>query len=458
MKRIVLTISFTLLVAVMNFSNVISDEKGSGTAVSPIMPYSKFTLDNGLEVLIKEVHSAPVVAVYLWCNTGSIYENEREHGISHFYEHMFFKGTEKRGVGEIDRAIKSLGGYNNAFTSKEYTAYYVVLPSKNFSLAADVLIDAIRNSSFPEKEINKELGVIKEEINRKEDDPSDDLYEQMFSVMFPGTPYAHSVLGTKESISGLNRDDFKNYLAKHYVPNNMNAVIVGDIKTSDVLKEIKNLTAGWKPDQSVNAKYTAPVILKRKGIQGFTLEKDVNMSYVMMAFQTSGISEKEESSVLDIASSVLGEGRSSRLYKRLVEKEQIAATVNAFIYPLKHTGLFIIFGTMDKSNVQKFKNEVLEEIEKLKNENPGLDELKKVKTMLKADYLFSNETASDLGQAIGHYNTLKILDQALNYENYIDSINSDIIKKHVNDVFDTGSYTIGIVNQRIPTQKEILGE
>lgn len=107
------------------------------TPVSPIMPFTMTTLDNGLDVIVKEVRSVPIVAVYFWCNTGSINENEREHGISHFYEHMFFKGTEKRGVGEMNREITGLGGYNNAGTSKEYTLYYVVLPSENFTLAAN---------------------------------------------------------------------------------------------------------------------------------------------------------------------------------------------------------------------------------------------------------------------------------------------------------------------------------
>ena len=158
------------------------------TGDSPLLPFTRVTLDNGLDVIVKEVHSAPIVAVYLWCNTGSVNEDERIHGISHFYEHMFFKGTEKRGVGEIDRAVKSLGGYNNAFTSNEYTAYYIALPSENFNLAADILFDAIRNSSFPQEEINKELGVIKEEINRKEDDPTGALYEEMFKTLFPETP------------------------------------------------------------------------------------------------------------------------------------------------------------------------------------------------------------------------------------------------------------------------------
>ena len=148
----------------------IDKSKKYTSSLSPIEPFTKITLENGLDVIVKEVHAAPIVAVHFWCNTGSIYEDDREHGISHFYEHMFFKGTEKRGVGEMNRAITGLGGYNNAGTDKEVTLYYVVLPSENFSLATDILVDAIRNSTFPEDEIIKELGVIKEEINRRDDD------------------------------------------------------------------------------------------------------------------------------------------------------------------------------------------------------------------------------------------------------------------------------------------------
>ncbi len=284
-------------------------------AVSPLEPFTKITLENGLEVIVKEVHTAPIVAVYLWCNTGSVNETEHEQGISHFYEHMFFKGTEKRGVGEIDLAIKSLGGYNNAFTSKEYTAYYVVLPSKNFTLAADVLVDAIRNSAFPPEEIEKEMGVIKEEINRKDDDPTGALYEEMFKLMFPGTPYAHPVLGSKESVSGITREDFRAYLAKYYVPNNMTAVVVGDIKTDDAIAEIRRLTDGWRSDPRVAERIQDIRVPRREGIKGFQMAKDVGMAYVMLAFQTDGLSDIGQSMALDVASSVLGEGQSSRLLR-----------------------------------------------------------------------------------------------------------------------------------------------
>ena len=453
-----LTLSATVFFSCARTKSMQAEENSTSLLMSPIAPFTKVTLDNGLDVIVKEVHSAPIVAVYLWCKTGSINETDSEHGISHFYEHMFFKGTEKRGVGEIDRAIKSLGGYNNAFTSKEYTAYYVVLPSENFSLAADVLIDAIRNSSFQKEEIQKELGVIKEEINRKEDNPIGKLYEEIFKIMFPGTPYSHPVLGTKKSISEFTKKDFKNYLSKFYVPNNMTAVIIGDVKSSDVIREFENLTANWEQNEKVQELFPVFEVSKRKGIKGFTLEKDVNMSYVLMAFQTSGLADEKENATLDVVSSIFGEGRSSRLYKRLIEKDQIASSVQAFIYPLTRSGLFVIYGTMDRGNVQKFKNTIIEEIEKLRSETTAPKELKKVKTMLKADFQFSNETNSDIAQTLGHYNTLGILERAIEYEKSIDAVTVEEISKYVTEVLDPDSYSIGIINQRIPTEKEVRGE
>jgi zinc protease len=435
-----------------------SPEKSDKASVTPIAPFTKVTLKNGLDVLVKEVHSAPIVAVYLWCNTGSINETDSEQGISHFYEHMFFKGTEKRGVGEIDRAVKGLGGYNNAFTSKEYTAYYVVLPSENFHLAADVLIDAIRNSTFPEEEIQKELGVIKEEMNRKEDDPMGKMYEEMFKVMFPGTPYAHSVLGSPEIVSGITRDNFKSYLGKYYVPNNMTAVVVGDVKTADAIREIERLTEGWNPNPEIKKYLTNFEVPHLKSIQGFTLEKDVNMSYVMMAFQTNGLMDPLENASMDVASSILGEGKSSRLYKRIVEKEQIASAVNVFIYPLKRSGLFVILGTMDRENVPRFRDVVLEEIVKLRKNSSSQEELKKVKTMLKADFEFSNETDSDIANTLGDYNIQGIIERVTRYEETIDSVSPGDLNAYVKKILDPAAYSMGVINQRIPSNREVRGE
>ncbi len=425
---------------------------------STIEPFTKTTLKNGLDVIVKEVHSAPIVAVYFWCNTGSVNESERIQGISHFYEHMFFKGTEKRGVGEIDRAVKALGGYNNAFTSQEYTAYYVVLPSENFSLAADVLVDAIRNSKFPDEEIKRELGVITEEINRKEDDPTGKLYEELFKIMFPGTPYAHPVLGTKETVSGITREDFRTYLSTFYAPNNMTAVVVGDVKTKDAVREIERLTKDWQPNSDIRKDTDIVMESDRGGVRGFTLEKDVNMSYVVLAFRTSGLDDPRENAVMDAVSTMVGEGRSSRLYKRIVEKEQIANSVSAFIHPMRHTGILAVSGTMDRENVPRFREAVLDEIAKLGIEPPSAEELTKSKSMLKADFAFGNETDSDIAGTLGYYNISGMLERVSAYERTIDSVTPDEVMSYSKKILTPASYTIGIINQRIPLDREVRGE
>lgn len=426
----------------------VANHASRGGAVSSIAPFTETTLSNGLTVIVKEVHSAPIAAVYLWCGTGSVNEDARVEGISHFYEHMFFKGTEKRGVGEIDRAVKSLGGYNNAFTSKEYTAYYVVLPSENFSLAADVLVDAIRHSKFPEDEIRKELGVIKEEINRKEDDPTGTLYEEIFRVMFPGTPYEHSVLGTKETVSNITRDDFRSYLAARYVPDNITAVVVGDVKTADAIREFEHLTTGWNPGLAVERKVTVPVIECIDGVREFVFEKDVNMSYVMMAFQTAGLSDERENAVMDVTSTLLGEGRSSRLYRRIVERDRIANSVSAFIYPLRRAGMVVITGTMEPEQVPRFREAVLEEVVKLRNGSPDEDEVTKAKTMLKADFAFGNETNSDIAGTLGYYRVHGMLDLVTGYPQRIDAVSAEDIRNCAVRVFDPAAYAIGVINPR----------
>ncbi|MFC1511974.1 M16 family metallopeptidase [Candidatus Latescibacterota bacterium] len=448
--KVIASLPFLLMIGGVLMISCSGDDASAPTTIasadSAIAPFTIQTLPNGLDVIVKEAHAAPIVAVYLWCKTGSVNETPREEGISHFYEHMFFKGTEKRGVGEIDRAIKSLGGYNNAFTSKEYTAYYVVLPSENFTLAADVLVDAIRNPLFPADEIEKERGVIKEEINRKEDDPTGTLYEELFAAMFPYTPYAHPVLGTKESAEQITREDFANYLAKFYIPNNLTAVVVGDVDTKVAVAELERLTTGWESDPGVAGRKASFTVPDYEGVGEFSLEMDVNMSYVMLAFRTSGYGDERENATLDAVSSVMGEGRSSRLYRRIIEEERIASSVQAFIYPLTRTGLFIIMGTMEPEMVPRFREVVLEEIGKLRNQAIPADELNKVKTMLRADFQFANETDADIAMTLGHYHTLGRLDEVTEYERSINAVTIDEIRRYVIATLNPESYSFGVIN------------
>ncbi len=207
----------------------------------PLLPYKRYELDNGLRVIVKEVHSAPIVAVDIWVGTGAADEHPDEIGISHFLEHMFFKGTEKRPAGQMDLEIKGLGGYNNAATSYDYTHYYVVLPSEHYLKALDILSDAVLNSTFPPEEIEREREVVLREIDRKEDSPWGKLFTEFLERTFADNPYGRPILGTAESLASIDHDAFKRYVGRAYRPSNLVVAIVGDVDTEKALESVREI-------------------------------------------------------------------------------------------------------------------------------------------------------------------------------------------------------------------------
>ncbi|HNT36532.1 MAG TPA: pitrilysin family protein, partial [bacterium] len=212
---------------------------------SPLIPWNCEVLPNGMSLITKEVHSAPIVAIDIWAATGSGDETILNNGISHFYEHLFFKGTEKYPVGALDKAIKSFGGYDNAETSFDFTHYYVVLPSEHCFTALEILTDAYLNASLPFEEIDRERMVVYEEIRRKEDSPTGKLFSDFLSHLFPGIPYGMEVLGTEESLSRITRDDLLCFKEDRYCPSKTSLVIVGDFQADAIRRKVHDLFEGF---------------------------------------------------------------------------------------------------------------------------------------------------------------------------------------------------------------------
>ncbi|MCK5235530.1 MAG: insulinase family protein, partial [Deltaproteobacteria bacterium] len=186
---------------------------------------TKQTLPNGLKVIIEEDHSAPVVALQFWVHVGSADEKENEAGVAHVFEHMLFKGTEKRGLGDIAREVEASGGSINAYTSYDNTVYHIVMPSRRFAVGLDILSDAIRNSSFDPNELAKELEVVLEEIRMGEDNPGRKLFKSLLSNAYTTHPYKDTVIGYNETVSALTRDYILEFFDKWYRPENMTLVI-----------------------------------------------------------------------------------------------------------------------------------------------------------------------------------------------------------------------------------------
>ncbi len=361
---------------------------------------TKYKLDNGLTVILEENHASPVVAVNVWVKTGSACEEEGEYGLAHVHEHMLFKGTEKRKVGEIARVIESSGGDINAFTSFDETVYYVVIASRFIDTALDVLADAMQNSTFDPEELNKELEVVVEEIRRSEDSPSRNLSEKMFATTFTEHPYGRPVIGSEESVKSFTREGITDFYKKWYAPNNMVLVVVGDFETSEVMPKIEKLYGSFPSSDLPEC-----IIDKepeQTSIKTYVLDKPLQEGYFSLAYHAPN-AKSEDTPVVDVLSNILGGGESSRLYRRIKEDKGLVNNVYAYAFTPKHEGLFAVGGTIDPAKSKEALSEIVKEINLFKYQPVSEDELQRVKVNLESDSLYTKETMQGQAQKLGFF-------------------------------------------------------
>ncbi|MBI4228223.1 MAG: insulinase family protein [Deltaproteobacteria bacterium] len=357
-------------------------------------------LKNGLRVILEENHSAPVVAVNVWVKTGSSCEQEVEYGLAHVHEHMVFKGTTRRDVGEIARVIEGDGGDINAFTSFDETVYFVVIASRFLPTALDVLSDAMENSTFDPDELTKELEVVMEEIRRSEDSPARVLSEKVFSTAYSVHPYKRPVIGTKESVNSFTRERVINFYDKWYSPSNMVLVLVGDFNTNDAIRQIENTFGKIKP--RVVPECVIPKEPEQKEIRTFVIDKNVQEGYFSLAFHIPN-ARHEDSAVLDVISNILGGGESSRLYRRVKEENGLVTNVYAYSFTPKHSGLFGIGGTVDPEKSKEALSEIVKETYRLKFEPASLEELSRAKINIESNSIYTKETMQGQAQKRGYF-------------------------------------------------------
>jgi len=361
---------------------------------------TKYKLDNGLTVILEENHASPVVAVNVWVKTGSACEEEGEYGLAHVHEHMLFKGTEKRNVGEIARVIESSGGDINAFTSFDETVYYVVIASRFIDTALDVLADAMQNSTFDPEELNKELEVVVEEIRRGEDSPSRNLSEKMFSTTFTEHPYGRPVIGSEESVRSFTREGITDFYKKWYSPNNMVLVVVGDFETSEVMPKIEKFYGNFPSSELPEC-----VIDKepeQTTIKTYVLDKPLQEGYFSLAYHVPD-AKHDDTPVVDVLSNILGGGESSRLYRSIKEEKGLVNNIYAYAFTPKHEGLFAVGGTIDPAKSKQALTEIVKEINLLKYQPVSEDELQRVKVNLESDSLYTKETMQGQAQKLGFF-------------------------------------------------------
>ena len=361
-------------------------------------------LDNGLRCILDQRKDTGVVAVQVWVKVGSRYEDDRIAGITHFIEHLIFKGTEKGGGYEIAPRIEALGGSINAFTSYDNTVYHIVIPRKAFETGFQLLTESVRSPAFPEGELEKEKKVIIEEIKMGEDDPQRKLFKELFSASYPGHPYGRPIIGYAESVSAMTRSDILSYFKAHYTPDNMSVVVVGDFDEKKVkeLLEAEFSGIGGKIEPAG----------KRAGSTGKTpenrlriVEKNVAETYLTISYPIGSFMHAD-TPALEVLSKILTDGDSSRLQSTLKHKEGLVTDTDTYLFAPQEEGLFVIMATFKGRDYERVMGGVEGELQRLSRNGVEAWEIEKAKNLVRASYVYGEETVQGKARVVGNFDTL----------------------------------------------------
>lgn len=353
------------------------------------------TLDNGLTVLVKENHSAPVVAAVTWVRTGYFHEPDELAGISHVVEHMYFNGTPDRPDPEaISRETKGYGGILNAGTIYDHTSYYVVLPSEQWKKGLAVQADAYQNPLFDADTLDREMEAILQEARRKLDSPTAFGREKMFELAFQKHRMRRWRIGTEEVLRSIDREDVARWYEHHYRPENTVLSIVGDVDAEEVFAEVERLY-GDHPRGELR-RHTGPSESAQEDFRYRRLRGDLQRNYSFLGYHTPGEGH-EDNAALDILAAVLGEGRSSRLNRRLRDELGIVTSVSASSYRFDDVGLFEIDAISDREELDYATREIFVEVERIKLLGPTEGEIQRARSILETSQMQAQEEV--FGQA-----------------------------------------------------------
>jgi zinc protease len=357
------------------------------------------TLDNGLTIIVGEEHSAPVVSVQAWCRTGSIHEDRwLGAGLSHVLEHMLFKGTARRTGAQIDHEVQDAGGYMNAYTSFDRTVYWINVPSTGARVAVDILCDIMQHAALPPDELARELDVIRREMDMNQDDPGRRSSRRLFETAYTQSPYRFTVIGYPDLFNQLTPDDIRTYFRERYVPNNVFFVVVGDIQPAQVLDQIRQAYAG-NP-----AKPLPPRVLPDEPAQTApreTIEEaPIELAHAHVSWHIPDLRHPDVP-VLDVLATLLGSGRSSRLFQRVREKLGLVHSVDAWTYSPGRPGLLGLSALMDAGQFVPARVALLAEVEKMKARPVTAGELRKAVKQFVSGTLAARKTMQGQAQDLG---------------------------------------------------------
>jgi zinc protease len=396
---------------------------GSAKPPPAVEALTRHVLHNGVRVLIQEYPSSEVVAAQLWVSTGGRDEAASELGLAHYLEHMLFKGTTTRSKGFVDRDVEGVGGRMNAGTSLDFTFYHVVLPAPRALATIEMLADISVNSSLDETELELEKKVVIEEMRLGEDTPQRHLARQLYGMVFDSHPYGRSVLGTPDLIQKLTRETLLAFYRRHYVPESFTLVVVGPVKTSDVLKAAER-TLGRLPRsgfQRLPQSMPAGLTPRKTEVQ-----RPGALAYLGMGWLGPKLDHADTPAV-DLLVSILGQSRSSRLPQSLRERLGLVNAVGSDYAALEAGGVITVTAQLEPENLARAEAEILNEIRRVREQGVTDEELRRAVTRAEADHAFGSETAEGRARLFGRAETVWRLTEELAYIDRLRSVTLDQI-------------------------------
>jgi len=408
-----------------------------------MLDYKLTNFSNGLRVITAPLAETRAVTILFLIGVGSRYEEARLSGVSHFLEHMFYKGTNKRPKAlDIAKSLDSVGADYNAFTAEESTGFYIRCATEHFDLALDILYDILYNSKFDQKEIEKEKAVIAEEINMRQDVPQEQVAEDLKCLVYDGHPLAKEITGQKETIKQFTREDLTSYKEKYYQPSKMIIAVAGGGKPSEWLAKIKEKLEGLPKKESLDFEEFRT---KQKNPQSSLHARKTDQAHLMIAFRTIPVRDRRWHT-WKVMSNLLGESMSSRLFTEIREKRGLAYYIHTAMGEFSDNGLMVVAAGVNISKAEEAIKIILREISRLKTDLVDPDELGRAKENLKGRLYLSLEESFNVAEYLANEELLlgKIDDPDVLIKKY-EKVTAQDLQKFANEFFVAKNLNLAII-------------
>ncbi len=361
-----------------------------------------FRLSNGTSVVFEESRLSPVVAVQAWIRAGAGDEPQSLAGIAHVVEHMLFKGTARRGVGQVAREVEAAGGEINAWTSHDETAVHVVLPRSAIALGIDVIADVLQNSRFDATEFSRERQVVLEEVGQGFDDPDRMAGTDLFAAVYDVHPYGRAVIGQVATVAALTRADLVRFYRRNYGARNLTLVVTGDFDPIAVRRQIERAFGRMRPGQAPLARIAQPV---QRRCRVIAVRRDVKESQLLLAFRGTRVDD-DDIVALDLLAVALGQGESSRLHLALVRGRELLHGASAYLFTGRDPGLFVVTGSLVSGKPRaagRALRALLDELERVCDHEISSEELARSRTLLESQRVFDRESTQGMARKLGFF-------------------------------------------------------